>query len=95
MEVATKHAAKMKTLVQMAKEYGTVKQYWGRHTHISKVRDQNSSPQEAKQQVDVAQAHTNYQVSMVCEELIGAFLLDEYKEITHPTTGKSLGTYSL
>jgi hypothetical protein len=43
----------------------------------------------------VAQAHTNYQVSMVCKELMGVILLDESKEITHPTTGKSLGNYSL
>jgi hypothetical protein len=90
LEVATKHAAKMKRLVQMAKEYSTVKQYWGRHAHIGRVTDQNSTPQEAKRQVDVTQAHTNYQVSMVCKELMGVISLDEYKEITHPTTGKSL-----
>ncbi len=95
MEVTTKHATKMKGLVQMAKEYSIVEQYWGCHTHVSKVTDQKSSPQEAKRQVDVAQAHTNYQVSMVCKDLIGVIFLDESKEITHPTTGKSLGTYSL
>ncbi len=85
----------MKRLVQMAKEYGIVEHYWGRHAHVSKVTDQNSTPREAKRQVDVAQAHTNYQVSMVCKELMGVILLDESKEITRPTTGKSLGTYSL
>ncbi len=95
LEVATKHAAKMKRLVQMAKEYGIVEQYWGCHAHISEVTDQNSTPQEAKRQVDVAQAHTNYQVSMVCEDLMGVISLDESKEITHPTTGKSIGSYSL
>ena len=79
----------------MAKEHGIVDQYWGRHAHISKVVDQKSTPREAKRQVDVAQAHTNYQVSMVCKDLIGVIFLDESKEITHPTTGKSLGTYSL
>jgi hypothetical protein len=77
LEVATKHAAKMKRLVQMAKEYGIVEQYWGWHTHVSKVMDQNSTPQEAKRQVDVAVTHTNYQVSMVCKELMGVILLDE------------------
>ncbi len=43
----------------------------------------------------MAQAYTNYEVSMDCKELMGVILLDEFKEITHPTTGKSLGTYSL
>jgi hypothetical protein len=32
---------------------------------------------------------------MVCKELMGVILLDESKEITHLTTGKSLGFYSL
>jgi hypothetical protein len=96
LEVATKHATKIKGLVQMAKEYSIIEEYWGRHAHVSKVTDQKSTPQDkAKWQVDVAQAHTNYQVSMVCEDLIRFILLDESKEITHPTTGKSLGTYSL
>ncbi len=45
--------------------------------------------------MNVAQAHTNYQVSMVCKDLIRVTLLDESKEITHLTTGKSLGTNSL
>jgi hypothetical protein len=44
LEVATKHAAKMKRLVQMTKKYGTIEQYWGRHTHVNKVTDQNSTP---------------------------------------------------
>jgi hypothetical protein len=95
LEVATKHAMKMKGLVQMAKEYRILEQYWGCHAHISEVTDRKSTPREAKRQVDVAQAHTNYQVSIVCEDLIRVILLDESKEITYPTTGKSLGTYSL
>jgi hypothetical protein len=86
---------KMKGLVQMAKKYRILKQYWGCHAHVSEVMDQKSTPREAKRQVDVAQAHTNYQVSTVCKDLIGVISLDESKEITHPTTGKSLGTYSL
>ncbi len=79
----------------MAKEYGIVEQYWGCHAHISEMTDRNSTPREAKRQVDVAQAHTNYQVSMVCKDLMGVISLDESKEITHPMKGKSLGTYSL
>jgi hypothetical protein len=95
LEVASKYATKMKGLVQMAKEYGIVEQYWGRHAHVSEVTDQKSTPREAKRQVDVAQAHTNYQVSMICEELLGVIDLDEAKDIYHPTSGKNLGTYSL
>ena len=85
----------MKELVQYAKETGCVAQLWGKHAHLSKITDQQSTAREAKRQVDVAQAHTNYQVSTVCKDLIGVISLDESKEITHPTTGKSLGTYSL
>ncbi len=95
LEVATKHATKMKGLVQMAKKYSIIKQFWGRHAHVSKVTDQKSTPREAKRQVDGAQAHTNYQVSMMCKNLLGVIDLDESKDITHPTTGKNLGTYSL
>ena len=95
LEVATKHATKMKGLVQMAKEYGIIEQFWGCHAHVSKVTVQKSTPREAKWQVDVAQAHTNYQVSMMCKDLLGVIDLDESKDIIHPTTGKNLGTYSL
>ncbi len=95
LEVATKHATKMKGLVQMAKEYGIIEQFWGCHAHVSEVTDQKSTPREAKWQVDVAQAHTKYQVSMMCEDLLGVIDLDESKDIIHPTTGKNLGTYSL
>ena len=45
---------------------------------------------EAKRQVDVAQSHTNYQLSMVAEELIGVVNLDDPVAITHPENGKKL-----
>jgi hypothetical protein len=50
----------MKELVQYAKETGCVAQLWGKHAHLSKITDQQSTAREAKRQVDVAQAHTNY-----------------------------------
>jgi hypothetical protein len=44
LEVTTKHAAKMKRLVQMAKDCSIVEQYWGCHAHVSEVTNQNSTP---------------------------------------------------
>jgi hypothetical protein len=48
LEVASKYAAKMKGLVQMAKEYGCFEHFWGVHAHISKVTDVTSTSSEAK-----------------------------------------------
>ncbi len=61
----------MKGLVQCAKEYGCLEKVWGWHAHLRKVTDAKSIASEAKRQVDVAQAHTNYQLSMVAKELVG------------------------
>ena len=38
-EVASKYATKMKGLVQMAKDYGIVEQFWGVHVHLREVTD--------------------------------------------------------
>jgi hypothetical protein len=65
------HAPKMKTLVQVAKDYGCVEEFWGCYTHLSEVTNANSLTREAKRQVDVAQSHTNYQMSMTSKELEG------------------------
>jgi hypothetical protein len=67
----------MKALVQCAKENGCVKEYWGCHAHLSEVTDSNSLAREANWQVDLAQSHTNYQMSMTSEELEGITSLDE------------------
>ncbi len=88
LEVDRKHAAKIKGLVQCAKEYGCVAELWGNHTHLSEVTDKNSTAREAKQQVDVAQTHTNYQLSMSAEELIGIVNLDKKVNWFHPATHK-------
>jgi hypothetical protein len=61
LEVDSQHAAKMKGLIQCAKEYGCVEEFWGIHAHLSKVTNANSTAREAKQQVDILQLHTNYQ----------------------------------
>lgn len=50
---------------------------------------------EAKKQVEIAQKHTNYEVSMMVEDLVGVIDLDYESEICHPTSGKLVGSYSL
>jgi hypothetical protein len=65
IEVASKYANGMKELIQYAKESGCMLQLWGRHAHLSEITDQRSTVREAKRQVDVAQTHTNYQMSMM------------------------------
>jgi hypothetical protein len=53
------------------------------------------SNREARKQVDLAQSHTNYQVSMTAEELIGIISVDKPTDVIHPVTGKNLGTITL
>jgi hypothetical protein len=95
LEVDSRHAKKMKDLIQRAKTYGCVEEMWGVHAHLSEVTDALSTVREAKRQVDVAQAHTNYQLSMVAEELNGVVNVDEPLAILHPTTNMEVGTLSL
>jgi hypothetical protein len=82
LEVASKHATKMKGLVQMAKDYGIVEQFWGIHAHLSKVTDSKSMAREAKKQVET----NHYEVLMMAEELVGVIDLDHPTTILHPTT---------
>jgi hypothetical protein len=49
LEVDSQHAAKMKGPIQCAKEYGCVEEFWGVHSHLSKVTDANSMARKAKQ----------------------------------------------
>ncbi len=45
--------------------------------------------------MDVAQSHTNYQISITAEELVGVTKLDEPIDIIHSTNFKMDGTLSL
>ncbi len=85
----------MKALIQVSKDYGCVEEMWGCHAHLSEVTDAFSSNREAKRQVDVAQSHTNYQISMTSEDLEGIISLDEHINIIHPSTGENVGSLSL
>ena len=95
LEVPSAHAAKMKSLVEIAKAFKCVDAYWGVHAHLSEVTDIKSMVSEAKRQVEIAQKHTNYEVSMTAEELVGVIDLDYAATVYHPTTGKEVGSYSL
>ncbi len=70
-------------------------QLWGKHAHLSKITNQQSTVHEAKRQVDVAQAHTNYQVSMMGEELACVICLDAPTNIIHVVTGKKISSLAL
>jgi hypothetical protein len=95
LEVASKYSQKMKALVQMAKEYGFFEYYWGPHAHISEVTDVTSTSGEAKRQVETAQKHVNYEVSMTAEDLLGVIDLDHFTDVKHPESGRVLAQYSL
>ena len=95
LEVPSAHAAKMKSLVEIAKAFKCVDTYWGVHAHLSEVTDIKSMVSEAKRQEEIAQKHTNYEVSMTAEELVGVIDLDYAATVYHPTTGKEVGSYSL
>jgi hypothetical protein len=66
----------MKEQVQ-AKELGCVKHYWEKYTHLTEVTDISSTICKMKRQVNLAQSHTNYQVLMMAEDLLGVISLDE------------------
>jgi hypothetical protein len=54
-------AAEIKKLTQLAKEADLLAKMWGKHAHMSKVVDKDSTPSKIKQLIKVAQSHTNYQ----------------------------------
>ena len=95
LEVPSKFATKMKGLVELAKTYKCVEAYWGIHAHLSEITDFKSTASEAKKQVEIAQKHTNYEVSMTAEDLVGVIDLDYASEVRHPTSEKLVGRYSL
>jgi hypothetical protein len=59
------------------------------------VTDAKSTPCKAKRQVDVAQSHTNYQMSMTIDKLVGIIKLNKLVKIVHPTTFKMVGTLTI
>jgi hypothetical protein len=95
LEFASKHAAKIKELVQYAKDAGIVEKYWGSHVHVSEVTNASSSLIEAKRQCKVSQSHTNYQVSMVLKAVSSIVDINNSAEFLHPVLRQPIGSMSL
>jgi hypothetical protein len=77
-------ATDIKCLAQLAKDYKLVSEMWGKHTHVSKVVDKDSTPSKIKHLAGIAQVHCNYQCSMILKDVVGIMNLngqvDFYKE---------------
>jgi hypothetical protein len=88
-------AADIKKLTQLVKESNLVTKMWGKHAHISEVVDKDSTPSEIKRLIKVAQPHTNYQCSMLLEDIVGITNLDATAPIFEEVKNKFLGNLSL
>jgi hypothetical protein len=95
LECDQRYAADIKKLTQMAKENNLVTKMWGKHAHVSEVVDKEFAPSEIKRLIKVAQSHTNYQCSMILEDIIGITNLNATAGIFNKETGKFLGKLSL
>jgi hypothetical protein len=71
LEYNRQFAADIKKLTQLAKESDLVTKMWGKHAHISEVVDKDSMPSGIKRLIKVTQSHTNYQCSMLLEDIVG------------------------
>ena len=94
VECDKRYSSAIKRLTQLAKECGVVIDFWGKHAHISEVADSESTPSEIKMLCQVAQKHTNYQLTMMVEDILGITNLDAatslYNEDGDMTKGLTL-----
>ncbi len=95
MECDRKFATDIKQLAQVAKETNFVSKMWGKHAHVTKVVDKLSSPSKIKCLIKVSQRHTNYQCSMLVEDVQGITDLDVAVGIYQEGSTKCLGYLSL
>jgi hypothetical protein len=65
------YATDIKRLMQFAKDSKLVMDMWGKHAHVSKVVDKDSTPSKIKRLARVAQIHCNYQCLMSLEDVVG------------------------
>ena len=79
----------------MAKENDLVTKMWGKHAHVSEVVDKESTPSEIKRLIKVTQSHTNYQCSMILEDIIRITNFDATAPIFDEESNKFLGNLSL
>jgi hypothetical protein len=82
-------------LMQYAKELDLVTKYWGCHAHVSKVGDKSSLPSKIKCLIQVAQRHTNYQCSMILEDIAGIVDLNGSAAVKDEETGCKIMTITL
>jgi hypothetical protein len=82
--VQQRYAKDIKKLAQIAKEANIVKDIWDKHTHICKVVDKDSTPSKIRGLLRVAQVHTNYQCSMILEDLVRITDLNASAELYQP-----------
>jgi len=79
----------------MVKENDLVTKMWGKHAHVSEVVDMESTASEIKRLIKVAQSHTNYQCSVILEDIIGIINLDATAPIFDEESNQFLGNLSL
>ena len=68
---------------------------WEKHAHISKVIDKDFTVDKFKRLVKVAQSHTNYQCSMLLEDIVGITNLEVTAPIFDKKSHNLLGILSL
>jgi hypothetical protein len=66
-----------------------------KHAHLTEVTDLLLNLRETKNQVNLAQSHTNYQMSMMAEDLIGVITLNETSNNIHPASNMIVTSLSL
>ncbi len=76
IETNPNNEARLKDLIQFAKERNVLALSLGKQARISKVMDTKSTPGEVKKMVRFAMKHTGYQGSMTGETIFGINLID-------------------
>jgi hypothetical protein len=69
-------ATDIKGLAQLAKDYKLVSEMWGKHTHVSEVVDEDSTPSKIKHLAHVTQVNCNYRCLMILEDVVGIMKLN-------------------
>jgi hypothetical protein len=95
VECDRRFAVDIKQLAQIAKEANFVTKMWGKHAHVSEVVNKSSTPSKIKRLIKVSQQHTNYQCSMLLEEVQGNIDLDVPVKIHQVGTNNCLGRISI
>ena len=65
------YAVDIRRLMQLAKKAGIVSTKRGKHGHVSKVVDEHYTLSEIRCLIKVAHTRTNYQCSMILEDIVG------------------------